>query len=187
MRIARAGQQFRHQQHEQRDQDDRAGQSLLGSRFHGANYIPRNSSAGPTVRNEPNTSTRSPGTRRGTRDAARLGYVGACARHRRVGRQVLRRAARAHGARAGQRHEDPGVDFARQRGGDAADVLVAEDAADGERAPARGSRRRLSRSVSAAGTLCATSSIHSTSPGTVTRWKRPAMRTSRSAARRARA
>ena len=140
----------------------------LALRIHGANYSPRNSSAGPTVRKEPNTSTRSPG--RAASRAARQASAtsAACARSRtRSPASCAAICCVLHGARSSERHENPGVDL----GATSACVMPRMSLSPrmphtAMRAPARGKRRRLSRSVSAAGTLCATSRIHSTSPGT---------------------
>ncbi len=135
MRLTRPGEQLRHQQHEQRHQNDGTGQSLLGSRIHGANYSPRNSSAGPTVRNEPNTSTRSPGraAARAVRQASATSP--ACASTEALAGNCAAICCVLTARGPAERDENPAVDVGGQRLRDAADVLVTEDAAHRQRAP----------------------------------------------------
>ena len=72
------------------------------------NYSPRNSSAGPTVRKDPNTSDAVAGSRGIARDAARGRHVGRIARgSRRPGGSRRRELLRDYGARPVERREDP--------------------------------------------------------------------------------
>ena len=102
------------------------------------------SSAGPTVRNEPNTTMRSP---RAPSPAQFRIRTTRRPRSRRQSRPLSSVAATTHRrgtARAlSKPDDDPGVECSAQSARDTFDVFVAENAADGDGSSARRSRREL--------------------------------------------
>ena len=167
-----AAKQLRHDEHHQRYQNRRAGQSLLESLLHRCRFsiAQATASAGPTTWNEPNTTTRSPPSPRGAPVAggahgrlARSPLSPACRQSRRAAPAAESPRGFVLGAR-----QQPVVDVRIERRVIAAQSLSDEHAGHRERAAAPSvARASACDEHCAAGSLCATSRIHSISPGTI--------------------
>ncbi len=97
--IAAAGEDLRHQHDQCCDQDQRTGQTFFDPAFHAivasrTRRRPSGCSAGATVRNEPHTTTRSPGRASACASAMPAANVARTRAHRRT-RTSVRQAATA--------------------------------------------------------------------------------------------